>query len=223
MVFYTKSYPNVPLIELIIFGFVNAIIIFISIFIHELAHLLVAQRYELVITEIELSFIGGSFDMEDKHKKPNDLLKVYVAGPLSNLLIGVILFLVLRIPQINFTNFIYMSLSLSGFANIILAVFNFIPTFPLDGGRILKASILSDSDDLYQTMKVVFIVGTIFSFGFILYGFYLIIISKFSDAFWLILIGIFLYLSAWYSYRYEISKYMQGLEEKFKKVEKTTV
>ncbi len=161
--------------------------------------------------------------MEDEHKIPNHLLKVYAAGPLSNLLMGLSLLLVLRIPYINFTNFILMSLNLSGYANIILAVFNLIPTYPLDGGRILKALILSDSDDLYQTTKIVFVIGSVFGLGFTFYGFYLIVISKFSNALWLILIGVFLYLSARYSYRYEISKYKQYLEEKFKKIEKTTV
>jgi len=222
MNFYVSFNYNATIVELMTFGIINAVTILFSIFIHELAHLYVARRHKLNTSEIILSFFGGSFEIEGKQAAPKIRLKVYAAGPLVNLLLGISLLLVLRFPQINFSSYVYMLFFFSGFTNIIIAVFNLIPTFPLDGGRILRAYILSESKDFCQATRIVFIVGNIFGFGFMLYGFYLIIIQKFVDAFWLILIGVFLSLSAWKCYRYEISTYMQELEKKFKQVEKTT-
>lgn len=220
--FYSKQFPTASFIELITFGIINALIILFSVFFHELAHSLISHRNGLQITEFELSFFGGSFDMDDDPKMLKSQVRIYAAGPLSNLILGIILILILTFPHINFTNYFFMTIFFSGFSNIVLAVFNLIPTLPLDGARILRAYIWSELKDFYQSTKIVMIIGVFFGSVFLIYGFYLFSISKFSDAFWLLLIGIFLCLSSWQSYRYAISTYMQELKEKFKQTEEIT-
>src|SRR3712207_2354513 len=121
--------------------------LFICVLLHEFGHSLVAQRLGLEIHSITLLPLGGVSNLEFLPEKPSDEIKITLAGPLVNVVLAPIFFgvgLLLgadpRMPTDVFTGigsvgqfFFYL-----GYLNVVLAVFNLIPAFPLDGGRVLR-------------------------------------------------------------------------------------
>jgi Zn-dependent protease/CBS domain-containing protein len=152
--------------------------LFFCVLLHEFGHSLVAQRLGLEIHSITLLPIGGVSNLESLPEKPSDELKITVAGPLVNVVLAPIFFgvgLLLgaspRIPADLFTGigsvgqfFFYL-----GYLNVVLALFNLIPAFPLDGGRVLRA-LLATRLGAVRATDVSSIVGQLFALAFFLVG-----------------------------------------------------
>ncbi len=137
-----------------IFGVVLMLLLFLCVVLHELAHSFVAMFYGVQVREIELSPIGGMAKMDSLPGKPHQEFVMAVAGPLVNLIIAVPLGLVALwmvrsglIKSIRHLSYLmvrpsWQGLILNVFAsNIVLAVFNLLPAFPMDGGRMLRSSL----------------------------------------------------------------------------------
>jgi Zn-dependent protease len=119
-----------------------AIFLFASVLLHELAHSYIAKRYGVNIDSITLLLFGGVASMEIP-KKPGQEAKIAFAGPLTSLIIGSIcLFTYSYIISPNSTlsqNSIYLIIWILGSMNLFLGIFNLLPAFPMDGGRILRS------------------------------------------------------------------------------------
>jgi Zn-dependent protease len=166
--------------------------LFVCVLLHELGHALAAKRYHIVTKDITLLPIGGVARLESIPEKPKQELVVAFAGPLVNFIILFILLPLIwseGIPDINtirFTdenNFLYKLM----IVNLWLAVFNLIPAFPMDGGRILRA-ILSFSMSRVRATDIAAKMGQLLSIGFVVFGF-------FNNPF-LIFIGFFIFIGA---------------------------
>jgi Zn-dependent protease len=120
----------------------SAIFLFTSVLLHELAHSYFAKRYAVNINSITLLFFGGVASMEIP-KKPGQEAKIAFAGPLTSLIIGSIcLFTYRGIISPNSAlsqNSIYLIIWILGSMNLLLWIFNLLPAFPMDGGRILRS------------------------------------------------------------------------------------
>src|SRR5919206_4779845 len=176
---------------------VTIVALFVSVLLHEFGHSLVAQRLGLEIHSITLLPIGGVSNLESLPEKPSDELKITLAGPLVNVVLAPIFFgvgLALgaqpRIPADIFTGigsvgqfFFYL-----GYLNVVLAVFNLIPAFPLDGGRVLRA-LLATRLGAVRATEISAVVGKLFAAAFLLIG-------LFGGNFLLALIAIFIYFGA---------------------------
>jgi Zn-dependent protease/CBS domain-containing protein len=152
--------------------------LFLCVLLHEFGHSLVAQRLGIEIHSITLLPIGGVSNLESLPEKPADEVKITVAGPLVNVVLAPVFFgvgllfgAVPRIPADLFTGigsvgqfFFYL-----GYLNIVLAVFNLLPAFPLDGGRILRGLLASRLGALRAT-EISSIVGQVFAVAFFLIG-----------------------------------------------------
>ena len=121
------------------FGTVAAVLFFITILVHELAHSYLAQRYGVRIKGITLMIFGGVSSMEEIPRKPGQEWRMAFAGPFSSLVIGVVSYLAMILLK-QFqpgTLLLEATVVLTGqiaFYNILLAGFNLIPAFPMDGG-----------------------------------------------------------------------------------------
>lgn len=167
--------------------------LFVCVTLHELGHALAGKRYGIQTKDITLYPIGGVARMERLPEKPKQELVVAISGPAVNIVIMLILspFIVrmelpdssetiLKISRHNF-------LAMLGIVNMWLALFNLIPAFPMDGGRVLRA-LLSFKLGRVQATNIASLVGKILAVGFVLAGFYL---NPF-----LIFIGLFVFLGA---------------------------
>lgn len=141
----------------LIYGIVTALLFFASILWHELAHSVVALAYKLRVRRIVLYFLGGIAEIEDEPRTAAQEFWIAIVGPISSLILGG-LFWLIRLPFDEATA-VSIVLYWLGFINIILAVFNMMPGFPLDGGRVLRALIWGMSGNHLTGTRIVSYLG----------------------------------------------------------------
>lgn len=189
----TGPYPPIP------WGLVFAASLFACVALHELGHALVALSKGVRVRDILLLPIGGVAQMEEMPSEPRDEIRIAAAGPAVSLLlalifgfIGMLLMLsfgpqaVLRAPVLS------LPIQLA-FFNLILALFNLAPSFPMDGGRIFRAWMTPRVGKVEATRRAAKI-GRIMAVAFGLVG-------LFSMNFFLIAIAVFIYFSAGAEFR----------------------
>jgi Zn-dependent protease/CBS domain-containing protein len=157
---------------------ITIVALFFCVLLHEFGHSLVAQRLGIEIHSITLLPIGGVSNLESLPEKPADEVKITVAGPLVNVVlapiffgVGLLLGAVPRLPADLFTGigsvgqfFFYL-----GYINVVLALFNLLPAFPMDGGRILRA-LLATRLGAVRATEISSAVGQLFAVAFFLIG-----------------------------------------------------
>ena len=168
-------------------------LLFISVIIHELAHSFVAQRNGIPVKKIVLYPIGGAAQIDEIPEKPSVEARMALAGPFTSLFIGVLALGINFLYPISFptipifvwSGFLFFDL---GVLNLILALFNLIPAFPMDGGRALRALLTYLRKDFVRATENAAVVGKAFAVLMIVFGF--------SGNIWLTVIGVFIYLGA---------------------------
>ncbi|TAL57155.1 MAG: site-2 protease family protein [Bacteroidetes bacterium] len=180
--------------EQIVWSVIFILSIFITVFLHELGHSLAAKRYNIKTKDITILPIGGLARLERIPEKPKEELIVAIAGPAVNIALVLITSLFITIPDIqNLTIQLAGGVNQSNFflnffiVNTWLAVFNLIPAFPMDGGRVLRA-LLAMKFERHIATNIAARIGQLLAVGFVFLGFYT---SPF-----LIFIGLFILLGA---------------------------
>jgi Zn-dependent protease len=198
--FYISIVPIAHLFGLVFFSIISSIIILFSIFLHELAHTIVSRHYNLDITQIELNFLGGFTKLETDPTTPKSEKHIALVGLISNLFIGIIIIAFFYVFRLKILNYLLASFYFVGISNIAIGIFNLIPAYPLDGGRILRAHFWSKSKDFFNATYLAYKISVIIGSFFLSYGLYLIFILQLIQALFLLFIGILLISSAKYSY-----------------------
>ena len=157
--YYPEQYPNISGSVLWTISVLSAILLFVSVLLHEFSHSLVAQKFGIEINSIVLFIFGGVAQMRSEPEDPKSELYIAAAGPLCSLLLG-ILFLGLHalLKSITVEAF-HAMLWYIGYLNLALVIFNMLPGFPLDGGRIARAAIWHYTDNLRKATKIVSNIG----------------------------------------------------------------
>lgn len=193
-------------------GIAGALGLFVSIVVHEFSHSLVARSFGIPMRGITLFIFGGVAEMSDEPPSARSEFLMAVAGPLSSVGIGVFLYGLFRflpaglVPLPVRGVFIY----LAGI-NIILAVFNLLPAFPLDGGRVLRSLLWKWKNDLKWATAVASTIGSFFGLTLILFGIFAVVNGDFITGMWWFLIGMFLRNAAQASYQQILTrKALQG-------------
>lgn len=203
-VYFPTTYPNWSLAMKIGAGLVTSFLFFASVLVHELCHSLVALNEGMQIRSITLFFLGGVSELTGEPKTARDEFLMAAAGPISSLVLGGIflgIFFVLNsTASLPFQFGAAISFYL-GYINILLGIFNLIPGFPLDGGRVFRSIIWWRINNLQRATKIASDVGRVFGFLFIFGGIWLLFTGNFFDGIWLALIGWFLESAAAGSYR----------------------
>ena len=176
-----------------VFGTAAAIIFFITILLHELAHSYLALRYGVKIKGITLMIFGGVSSMEEMPRLPRQEWRMAFAGPLTSLGAGLASWLfMLLLDSLESTSVfvqgVAILLGIMAVYNVLLAGFNMIPAFPMDGGRILRARFAQRMDFLEATRRAAK-VGRYFALGMAIFG--IITLN-----FFLIIIALFVYIGA---------------------------
>ena len=185
----------------------GALIFFVSVLLHELAHSAVARARGIQVEGITLFIFGGVARIRSEATNPKDEFLITVVGPLSSAMIGLVLLGFARAGQAwGWPESVTGVADYLALLNFVLAVFNLIPGFPLDGGRLLRSLVWHLTKDLRKATRWASLTGR--GFGFIMIG--LGILSLFGgqliSGIWLVFIGWFLAQAAVSSYRQLILK-----------------
>lgn len=200
--FFPYRYPGFSIPAYWIMGAVGALGLFVSIVLHELCHSLVIRAYGMPMKGITLFIFGGVAEMGDEPSSPKIEFLMSIVGPLSSIVIGFVFYGLFLIGihgawpmQVNAV------LEYVSVINILLAGFNLIPAFPLDGGRILRSILWKVWDDIVRATRVSSFIGSAFGYVLVALAIYSLLIGNFIGAVWWFLIGMFIRAAARMSYQ----------------------
>lgn len=179
-------------------GIATSLLFFGSVLFHELAHSVVAQRYKIPVVSITLFVFGGVARIGREPGSAKQEFNIAVAGPLSSyFLAGAFELLTLLFPQREMLGALAGWLA---YINFMLATFNLVPGFPLDGGRILRAIIWGITKDYTRASRIAAGGGKLIAYALILYGGWEALGGSLFSGLWLAFIGWFLLTAAQASY-----------------------
>lgn len=188
-------------------GVASAIGVLFSIVFHELAHSLVARRFDMPIRGITLFVFGGVAEMTSEPTSARGEFLMAVAGPIASFLLAILLYFGyaagagagLPVSVLGVVEWL-------AYINLVLAVFNLIPAFPLDGGRMLRAALWGWKQDIGKATRIAATSGSIF--GLVLMGLALlnVLAGNFVGGIWLFLIGLFIRGAASAAYTQTMSR-----------------
>jgi Zn-dependent protease len=188
-------------------GLVGALGLFVSIIIHEFSHSLVARKYGLEIKGITLFIFGGVAEMQDEPNSPKIEFFMAIAGPIASFILSILFAALYQVAKI--TEFPVPIIGILGYLsaiNMLLAVFNMVPAFPTDGGRILRSLLWWIKGDIRWATQVASRISLIFAIAIIFIGFMSLLGGNFIGGLWWILIGSFLFNAANVSYQRLVMK-----------------
>ena len=200
--FFPFAYPDLPVTTYWLMALAGMIGLFASLLFHELSHSVVARAYGLPVGGITLFLFGGVAEMLSEPKTPKAEFRIAIAGPIASVLLGV-LFTALSVLMglLGVPAHIAGVAGYLGFINFLLAVFNMVPGFPLDGGRVLRAALWHRSGDIRWATKWASRMGQGFGYLLVLLGIVNFVLGNIIAGMWWFLIGLFVSAAAAAGYR----------------------
>ena len=192
---FPQLYPGWSTATYWLIAFLSSLLLFVSVLLHELAHSLVARRRGLPVKSITLFIFGGVSNIEREPQSPGVEFQIAFVGPLTSLVIGAICFL-LQVPLRGSNSPLEGILFYLAVTNILLGVFNLIPGFPLDGGRVLRSIVWRLTGNLRLATRVAAMTGQIIAYLLILLGIWIFFVGDILDGIWFGFIGWFLLSAA---------------------------
>lgn len=168
--------------------------LFASIIFHEFAHALVARQFHLPISRITLFIFGGVAEMDDEPRTAAAEFWMAIAGPIASFLLAFAMFVFLG--AFDPASALGAIVGYLAFINLILASFNLLPAFPLDGGRILRAAVWWFTGDFQRATRIAAATGSVLAAVLIGLGVLNIFGGAFVQGIWQMLIGFFVYSAA---------------------------
>jgi Zn-dependent protease/predicted transcriptional regulator len=195
--FFPEKYPELTAMQNWILGIFSSLMLFVSVLVHELSHSLVAKRNNIDVKSITLFFFGGVANISgEENLTPKKEFTMSIAGPISSLILAGIFFAAFKYSGLAYVkasaNYLYI-------INLMLALFNLAPGYPLDGGRILRAAIWGFTNDIKKATRIASTGGKAVAIVLMAYGF-------FTMNFFMVLLGLFLYFMAETGYEQIILK-----------------
>ncbi|MDN5846638.1 MAG: site-2 protease family protein [Candidatus Nitrosocosmicus sp.] len=222
--FMPRYAPELNQVQHWIMSIIGTVILFLSVLIHELSHSIVARSYGIRVKQIMLFIFGGVSDIEEEPKEFKKEFKMAMAGPAISLalsaIFGVFWWVITVVAEPSSTPVSFSSANdssatalimangifyYSSILNLILGIFNLIPAFPMDGGRILRSLLFRRNKNYDKSTRIAVRIGVIMSYVFFGFGILTILSGAFVSGLWIILIGWFLQNGAQsYLYQYDV-------------------
>ena len=193
--YFPAVIEGLPQITYLWMGVLGALGLFASLIFHELAHAIVARQYDLRISGITLFVFGGVAQLEEEPRTAKAEFLVAIAGPIASILLSGLFF---GMAASGVLTGVQPLLAVTGYLaliNMILAVFNMVPAFPLDGGRILRAILWWWNGNMSKSTRIAATIGGGLGIALMGLGAYFVFQGVFGG-FWQILIGFFIYRAA---------------------------
>jgi Zn-dependent protease/CBS domain-containing protein len=199
---FPHFYRGLPTATYWLMGVAGALGLLVSIVFHELWHSLIARRFGLPMKGITLFIFGGVAEMTEEPPSPKAEFFMAVAGPISSIILGLGLFGITFLgdsmgwPQSATGVINYLAI-----LNLILAGFNLVPAFPLDGGRVLRSILWGWKDNIRWATQISSKIGGGFGIALIILGLIEVITGNFIGGIWMFLIGMFIRGASQTAYR----------------------
>ncbi len=192
---FPQRVPNLPLAAYLAIGLLASVLLFASVLLHELSHSIVARARGLSVKSITLFIFGGVSNLEEEPRSAGAEFQIAVIGPVVSLVIGAVSWLfgqaLADISRLASEVCFYLA-----FANVLLGIFNLIPGFPLDGGRVLRSVVWAVSGSLRTATRWASASGQIVAYLFILWGIWQFFSGNVIGGLWIGFIGWFLLSAA---------------------------
>jgi len=200
--YFPQFYPGLSPVMNWFAGLVAALLLFASVLLHELMHSVVARRNNIDIGGITLFIFGGVSRLREEPSTPASELKMALAGPATSFALALVFWLAMVIGGTAIFGPVGLAILqyLAGI-NVMLAVFNMLPGFPLDGGRVFRAILWGTLNDLDRATRYASWVGQGLGYLFMVLGFTMMLFGNFVSGLWLVFIGWFLSNTAQQSYQ----------------------
>ena len=206
--YYPAEFHNWTAGEYWLVGGATAIMLFVSVLAHELAHSVVAQRRGIAVPRITLFLFGGLSQIATEPSNAGDEFWIAVVGPLTSFALAAFFWeiepLVAPLPML------FAMVKYLAFLNLILAVFNLFPGFPLDGGRALRAAVWKFTGNYRRATIASAVSGRFFGFVLIFIGVWMALTGAFFNGLWTAFIGWYLESAAGSQFQQEIWKSLIG-------------
>jgi Zn-dependent protease len=183
-----------------ILGIITTLGLFLSVLAHELSHAFMARSEGIEIEEIVLHPFGGLARLRKEPESPRAEFRIAIAGPAASFVIGIVTFVLLLPTVRSGFSIIAGILLLISSGNLLLAIFNLFPGYPLDGGRVLRAILWRRTGDIRQATRLAGFCGMLIAAILIIFGVYMVIAPTFRSyfmGFWSVLVGVFLFDAAY--------------------------
>lgn len=195
--YFPFYYPHLTEGSYWLMGFFGMLGLFISVTLHELGHAIVARHYGLIIQQITLFIFGGVAHMKREPTSPKAEFFIAIAGPIVSIIIAICMYLLWVIGQKNdWPLQILGILNYLALINTVIVIFNLVPAFPLDGGRVLRAILWWWKNNLALATSISAKMGSGFGFGLIFLGLLSFITGNLFSGLWWMILGLFLHQAA---------------------------
>jgi Zn-dependent protease len=191
-----------------ILGVVTTLGLFLSVLGHELSHALMGRAEGIEIEEIVLHPFGGLARLRNEPDSPRAEFRIAIAGPAASFVFAAISFVLMLAAMMTNYPVIGGIMFLLGAGNLLLAIFNLFPGYPLDGGRVLRAILWRRTGDIKEATRLAGMCGMLIAAILIIFGVYMAVAPNFRAyfmGFWSVLVGLFLFDAA-----YSVVKQVRG-------------
>ncbi|MDX8354945.1 site-2 protease family protein [Cognatiyoonia sp. IB215182] len=203
--YFPMTLPGLTGAAYLVLAIVAMLGFFGSLLLHELAHSFVARHFGVRIRAITLFLFGGVAELESEPPTAKAEFWIAIAGPVLSVVLGVsLLFCAGVLRLVAAPAAFVMVLSYLATINLIIAGFNMVPAFPMDGGRILRAALWHRHGDLLRATRVASRAGEVFGYVLVALGLLLVFQAGFVGGFWYILIGVFVLAAARSAYQSQL-------------------
>jgi Zn-dependent protease len=195
--YFPLQAPDYSRLTYWVFGTISTLALFGSVLVHELGHCLTARHFGVPVRRITLFVFGGLSEMAQTHSSsPGVEFRTTIAGPLSSIGVGAFFGLLATLTQETAPRILGETFNYLYYVNFLLAAFNLIPGFPLDGGRILRSYLWRRHGDLRKATRTAARIGSVFALALVAFGLYSLLAMHIVAGIWLLVIGVFLRKSA---------------------------
>jgi Zn-dependent protease len=188
--YFPMEFKNWPTSEYWLVGSVTAIMLFVSVLVHELGHSVVAKRHGIAVPRITLFIFGGVSQIAEEPKSAAAEFWIAIVGPITSFALAA-LFWELE-PFVAFSQPLFAIAKYLALINLVLAVFNLIPGFPLDGGRVFRAILWRVTGKFQLATAIAGVTGRFFGFALIFIGVWQALTGNLFNGMWTAFIGWFL-------------------------------
>jgi Zn-dependent protease/CBS domain-containing protein len=206
--YFPAQFPDWPAGEYWTMGLVSAVLLFASVLLHELAHSLVAEHYGLAVPRITLFLFGGVSQLAEEPPGPVAEFWITVVGPVTSLALAALCWELE--PLVSASQPLYALTAYLAWLNLILALFNLIPGFPLDGGRIFRAIVWKVTGNYHRATVTAGVSGRFFGFLLIFIGAWMALTGDIAGGIWIAFIGWYLESAAGSQLQQEALKNLLG-------------